>query len=213
MFIQGVGGPVCGTDGRQDFYLYGSRAKNKLTLWRNVQRVVNHDGHHGHTCLHRQVKRTLLERGQARRHRARPFRCHHDTLALFAQRIDQRLHGLDCAGGVGTIYHHHAAELHHLANHGKLLDLLFAHSGNVATQQLCRYHHIGFTLMIENKHAGAAGPQVLLAFDFQVKSDQRSGGVSKKGKRKILRLAARSGQGPDRQARSKGRYHTAGGGD
>ena len=173
---------------------------------------MNDHRHDRHARLHRQVKGAFFERRQIRRDAACALRRQDDGLALVAHGIDQGLHRLDSGDGILAIDHHHAAEFEDLAEHRQALDFPLAHAGHVAAQQFGADHHIGFALVVEDEDRRARFPQVLFAAHFKVQIDQGAGGVREQGNREIGRLAPRTRERVDRQARRKGRHQADGGG-
>src|SRR3546814_11014758 len=111
----------------------------------------------------REVKGALLEGFEFRGQAARPLGRDADRLALFADRVDQRLHRPNRALAVGAVDEDGAAPLHQLAADRDIATLLLPHRAYVTAAELGADHHVRPPLMVEDEDAGATRPEIILA--------------------------------------------------
>src|SRR3546814_12169511 len=86
-----------------------------------------------------------------------------DRLALFADRVDQRLHRPNRALAVGAVDEDGAAPFHQLAEDRDVANLLLPHRAHVTADELGEDHPVRLALMVEDKDAGARRPEMLFA--------------------------------------------------
>src|SRR3546814_7873847 len=90
----------------------------------------------------REVKGALLEGFEFRGQAARPLGRDADRLALFADRVDQRLHRPNRALAVGTVDEDRVAPFHKLAEDRDVENLLLPHRAHVTADELGEAHSV-----------------------------------------------------------------------
>ena len=125
--------------------------------------VAQHDRHHRHPRLHRDVERALLEVTEPRRGRPGALRRDHQGDPLVAQLRNGRLQRSPRLPGVAALDERDAGQLEELAEAGHVLGLRLGHTGEPTAQQLHQDDRVELGLVVEHEHAGSRRPQVLAA--------------------------------------------------
>ncbi len=193
--------PLRRINGGQDLHPNGPGLKQEVAFGGDIPRVVNDHWNNGDAHLHCHVEATFFKGGKFAGWRAGALRGNHEGLAFITHGVHERRHRLNGFIPVGAIDENHPRRAHGLSNQWHPLDLFLAYRHHVTAHQACHDGNVCLALVVKHKYRGPVAPEVFLALDVHIQSNEGAAGIGEQGDGKIEGISLRSCERIDRQRR------------